>query len=273
MDRNSAAGVRIALLADIHGNCVALDAVLADIEQRGGVDAYWVLGDLMALGPQPEAVLERLKGLGSVVFVRGNADRYVTTADKPRPALSEVQADMGLLPVYAEITASFGWTRGAVAVSGWLPFLDALPLRHNCVLLDGTTVLAVHASPGTDDEPGIRLDLTPEGLGQLFEGCAAELVIVGHTHWPTDIYVGQIHVVNPGSVSNPVIPGLWASYAILETTSRSYQVQHYKVDYDRAAVIRLLQKVRHPAEAFISGFFQGKFIREEWGMPAVYARS
>lgn len=48
--------MRIALFSDIHGNTVALDAVLADIAQRGGADACWVLGDLVAL---PQAVFVR----------------------------------------------------------------------------------------------------------------------------------------------------------------------------------------------------------------------
>ena len=52
--------MRIALLADIHGNDVALQSVLADIERRGGADAYWVLGDLAAIGHAPIKTLERL---------------------------------------------------------------------------------------------------------------------------------------------------------------------------------------------------------------------
>ena len=55
--------MRIALLADIHGNELALNAVLRDIEARGGVNAYWILGDLVALGPQPVRVLETLSEL------------------------------------------------------------------------------------------------------------------------------------------------------------------------------------------------------------------
>ena len=118
MDGNSSAGLRIALLADIHGNRLALDAVLDDVERRGGADEYWVLGDLVALGPQPVEVLERLQELEKAVFVRGNTDRYVTTGERPGPTAKEVQADLALLPVYAEIAASFGWTQGAVAAGG-----------------------------------------------------------------------------------------------------------------------------------------------------------
>ena len=75
--------MRIALLSDIHGNSIALDAVLTDIEQRGGVDEHWVLGDIVALGPDPVGVLERLTVLPADVFVRGNTDRYVVTGERP----------------------------------------------------------------------------------------------------------------------------------------------------------------------------------------------
>lgn len=55
--------MRIALFSDIYGNAIALDAVLAAIARQGGVDEYWVLGDLVAVGPQPIQVLERLTAL------------------------------------------------------------------------------------------------------------------------------------------------------------------------------------------------------------------
>src|SRR5579885_939731 len=64
--------MRIALIADIHGNAVALDAALADIE-RTGADTIICLGDVAVLGPQPRAVLERLRALGCR-NVMGNGD-------------------------------------------------------------------------------------------------------------------------------------------------------------------------------------------------------
>jgi putative phosphoesterase len=271
MDKNSTARLRIALLADIHGNRIALDAVLADIEKRGGADAYWVVGDLVALGPQPVAVLERLQELEPLVVVRGNTDRYVTTDDRPGPFLSQVQADPTLLPTYAEVAATFAWTQGAVAVAGWRSFLDELPLEYECSLPDGTKVLVVHASPGADNEPSVSPDLPTEALRQLFKGCTADLVVVGHTHWPTDRRAGHIRVINPGSIGNPIVPDLRAGYALLEAAAGGYSVHYYRVAYDRDAVIRHLEEVRHPGRAYISRFLKGGFVREERGMPDVYA--
>jgi predicted phosphodiesterase len=76
--------MRIAILDDIHGNELALNAVLRDIEARGGVNAYWILGDLVALGPQPVRVLEILSGLPNTRFIRGNTDASCLATGNPR---------------------------------------------------------------------------------------------------------------------------------------------------------------------------------------------
>src|SRR5258708_31692588 len=76
--------MRVALISDIHGNCVALEAVLADIE-RAGVDQVVCLGDVAATGPQPHAVIERLRATGCPV-VMGNADVWLLN-----PQLSETE--------------------------------------------------------------------------------------------------------------------------------------------------------------------------------------
>ena len=83
--------MKIALRSDIHGNSVALDAVLADIQAAGGVDDYWILRDLVALGPDPVGVLERVRGLPQVCVTRGNPDRYVAFGDRPDPTIAEAK--------------------------------------------------------------------------------------------------------------------------------------------------------------------------------------
>src|SRR5262249_56276663 len=94
--------MRLAVLSDIHGSPIALDAVLADIAGQGGVDEYLVLGDLVALGYDPITVLQRLTSLPKVGFNRGNTDRYVVTGD--RPAITDQAAVI-------EMANSFSSTR------------------------------------------------------------------------------------------------------------------------------------------------------------------
>src|SRR2546429_2069559 len=108
------APMRIALLSDVHGNSIALDAVLADVDECGGVDEYWVLGDLVALGHDPVGVLERIASLPAVRVIRGNTDRYVVTGGRPPPAVHDAMTDPDLVPVVAEIAGSFAWTTGCM---------------------------------------------------------------------------------------------------------------------------------------------------------------
>ncbi len=119
--------MRIALLSDIHGNLIALEAVLVDIQAQGGADAFWVLGDLVAAGPQPVAVLGRISHLPTVRTVRGNTHRYTITLDRPRPTVEEVMATPNLLPIFAEVAHTFAWTQGCLAAAGWLDYLSDLP--------------------------------------------------------------------------------------------------------------------------------------------------
>jgi len=254
--------MRIALLSDIHGNPIALDAVLADVQAQSGVDAYWILGDLAAIGYDPVGALERLAALPNARFVCGNTDRYVVTGERPNPTFAAVESDLSLLPLLVDVAQSFAWTQGAITATGWLEWLAALPFEQRAVLPDGARLLGVHASPASD-ERGVHPGLSEAELRPLFAGCAAELVCVAHTHWPMDLRVGGVRVVNLGSVSNPLPPDLRASYVILEANDAGYRVQHRHVEYAHQAVIAAAQQVRHPVAGYIARYMVGQ-RRASW---------
>lgn len=146
--------VRMAMMSDLHGNLVACEAVVADAAQQG-VDRWWVLGDVVAIGPEPVATAELIGNLPDAQVTRGNTERYVLTGDGPPPHLEDVIADPELLSRYTEVQRSFAWTGGAMAAGGLLGWLGGLPIDVRTTLPDGTRVLGVHASPGRDDGPGI----------------------------------------------------------------------------------------------------------------------
>lgn len=101
--------MRIAVLSDIHSNLVALDAVLA---AAGAVDAVWHLGDVVGYGPEPDAVVARLRTAG-VTGVKGNHDAAAVGG-------SEIEW------FNPDARRAMEWTRTTVsrATSAWL---DALP--------------------------------------------------------------------------------------------------------------------------------------------------
>ena len=249
--------MRIALLSDIHGNSIALDAVLEDIQQQGGVDAYWILGDLVAIGHDPVGVLERLNQLPGARVIRGNTDRFLVTGGLP-VAMEECEANPALWPACVEIASSFAWTQGAVTASGWMEWLAELPLEFRTVLPDGTRVLCVHASPGRDDGLSMHPGTSQEELQSMAAESQADLLCVGHTHWPMDLTVDGVHLLNAGSVSNPFPPDLRASYVMLEANEAGYHVQHRRVPYDREAVVRELRRVNHPAAKYIIRHMRGE---------------
>lgn len=248
--------MRIVLLSDIHGNSIALDAVLADTAKLG-VDAYWVLGDLVALGHDPVGVLERLVRLPNVRFIRGNTDRYVVTGDRPPPYKDEVGSDIEALTIFEEVSGTFAWTQGAVTAAGWFNWLKDLPLELRIELPDGTQFLGVHASPGRDDGSGISPDLFDDDLRQILKGCSADLICVGHTHLALNRKIDAWHVVNLGSVSNPRHPDLRACYVILDCTSHGYSMEHHRVTYDLEHVIKIVDELQHPGAKFIIKHMRG----------------
>lgn len=242
--------MRIALLSDIHGNTIAFDAVLEDIQTQGDVDAYWILGDLVCLGPDPLGVLERISGLEHVVAVRGNTDHYLVANSTPTPQIA--------------------WTQHLVKEekAKWLSWVDALPIESRLVLPDGTRLLGVHASPGQYDGVGIHPKLTVQALARQVSGCDADLVCVGHTHWPMNCHIDGIHVINLGAVSNPLPPDLSACYAMLDADTTGYQIEHRRVEYDRESVIDMVRRVQYPdADRLIDGF-RG-LVGPRWQMPTL----
>jgi predicted phosphodiesterase len=251
--------MRLAILSDIHGNPLALDAVLTDIQRQGEVDGYWVLGDFAALGYDPVTPLEQVTALSHASFTRGNTDRYVVTGDLPVQPEKALE-DPALLPQVIEAVRSFSWTRGYLSAAGWLDWLANLPLEVRVTLPGGTRLLGIHASPGRDDGPGIQPRHSDDQLEQRLAGCEADLVIVGHTHVPLDRQVGRRRVINLGSVSNPVTPGLQATYVLLDADEQGYRIQLRRVDYYREAVIKAIEQSRHPTPSFLIGFMRGERV-------------
>ena len=255
--------MRIAFISDIHGNAIALDAVLADVVAQGGVDAYYFLGDFVSLGYDPVGVLQRVTQLPSTVFSRGNHDRYTVTGERPGPTIEEAQAKPVLMPLVLTMASNLAWTQGQIRASGWWDWLAALPLEVRLMLPDGTRILCVHSAPGTDDGPGIIPPMSDDELRTMLAPVEADVVIVGHTHVPLDRTVGAVRVFNLGSVSNPVMGRQAASYALLDADATHHSIQLRYVEYDRKAAIEEARRVKHPTADFLAMFLRGE-VRPPW---------
>jgi putative phosphoesterase len=248
--------VRLGFISDIHGNPIALDAVLTD-GRAIGVDEWWVLGDLVAVGPEPVTTLERLLALANARFVRGNTDRYTVTGERPYPHPKDVTRDPSLQQLFDAVESSFAWTHARITDAGLLDALAALPDQQLATLADGTRVLGVHASVKSDDGPGIRPDITDAELAPLVADADADIVLGGHTHRATDRRLAGVRAVNLGSVSNPMTADMRASYVVIDSDETGHDLAHRWVAYDHDAVVARCYASGHPQADYIAGFQRG----------------
>lgn len=178
----------VAVIADIHGNLFALDAVLSE-PRIANADSLVIVGD-HAAGPQPAEVLNRLRSLGEAVsLVRGNSDRELVELGRGR--------DMA---VPEEVTR---WAASQLSAAD-ISMLEALPHPLVMSVPGFGPVLICHGSPRRDDEV-VLVDSRLERWHEVFEGLDPEIrtVVCGHTHMPFMRLVNGRLVLNPGSVGMP----------------------------------------------------------------------
>jgi len=225
--------MKLAVLADVHGNGEALHAVLADVARRGGADHLLVLGDIALLGPDPGEVVELLLAWDAIA-VFGNADRFLLDTDwrTLEPEGEEERADRALCL----------WALGRLGqdAEGWL---RALPFERTLVLA-GQRILLVHGSPRSEREE-IRRDTPDDSVREMIAGVQADLVLYGHTHEPLDRVVEGVRLINPGAVGYPQGEEASARYLLL-TWDGEWQVEFCRVQYDVEATIARLMAAQRP---------------------------
>jgi putative phosphoesterase len=229
----------LAVLADIHGNSIALQAVFDDLDAQGGADHLIVLGDLAVFGPDPVGVLTLLRKRSSIFYVCGNTDRYLIERRYPTGS--------GKQSWEAQVLASFPWSADQLGQED-LQFLAFLPRRQLLRFSKEHLVMAVHGSPRSDEE-SIRPDTPDEELERMIvDSLSYNLLLCAHTHIPLHRVVAGCHVVNVGSVGLPFDGDPTASYALVHLQAEGdYHIEFRRMVYDVEAVVSQLVTVAHPA--------------------------
>jgi predicted phosphodiesterase len=230
--------MRFAAIADVHGNHLALEVVIADIRAQG-IDEIVNLGD-MASGPlDARRTVDALMALDAV-HVRGNHDRWLI--DRPVEKMGAWER-----PAYAQLD------------SGHLDWLRTVP----STLIFRDQVFLCHATPADDNVYWLET-VTPEGsvtmspldaIEKEAEGISQSLILCGHTHIARAVRLGDGRmVVNPGSVGGPgfsynvpfphrIEAGTPdARYAILELVAGSWRATFRHVPYDHEAMAALARR-------------------------------
>lgn len=220
--------MRLAVLADVHANLPALQAVLADA-QSCGVSGYLVAGDLFA-GPQPDECVRLLQSFGAQM-IRGNSDisQLRFAAGEAPPAWATARQWALVRWNHAHISAD---TRAAVA---------ALP-EQRVLAFDAThTIRMVHGSPRSPFE-GLDPDLEPQTLDLALAAVAEPVLVCGHTHIAWTVERDGRLALNPGAVCGPLNGDVRAQYALLEWAPACWHAELRAVPYDLAGIRRAFEE-------------------------------
>jgi predicted phosphodiesterase len=218
--------MRVAVLSDVHGNAVALEAVLDGL--RGERVDRIVFGGDLTWGPLPRETLALVRGLGPrALFVRGNADRELVEVNDLLAREADEADAAALLTVSSEhgrwLVAQHDPSDRAFVAS----FEERLSLE-----VDGLgPTLFCHGSPRSDEE--LVTDATPdERMAALLEGVEEHVLVTAHVHIQFDRVVRGVRSVNPGSVGMPYEGRPGAYWAIL---GPDVEMRRTEYDLDEAA--------------------------------------
>jgi diadenosine tetraphosphatase ApaH/serine/threonine PP2A family protein phosphatase len=228
--------MRYAILADIHSNLAAFEAVLSDADGRGGFDKIWCLGDVVGYGPDPNECIKRLRQFEHVC-VAGNHD-WAAIGKMDTAEFNPVAA------------VAAHWTAQQLTAEE-KDYLENLPLilREDCFTL-------AHGSPR---DPIWEYLLSTEAAQDNFTCFETPYCLVGHSHVPlifelvsnkavyrmfpegTNLKLGKKRIIiNPGGVGQPRDGDPRASYALYDTEART--IRHYRVEYNIPATQKKMEK-------------------------------
>jgi len=247
--------VRIAVIADVHGNLAALEAVLDDIAGQH-VERTIINGDLANRGPDTAAVYQRLEGeLGSATL--GNHDDLMLMWSGRRGPRKEPWFDD---PFWGTV----GWSASELERLGKLADIESLPMTVSVELPQAPKLLFSHGSPRHYRE-GYGTDLSPELISEITEAHPADVLVGSHTHRPYLTTWGRYTVMNTGAVGAPFNGDRRAQYLILELIDGVWQPEFRRVPYDVELTVARYEE----SGILAAGGLSASIFREE----LLYARS
>ncbi len=210
--------MQIGVLSDIHGNRIALEAVLSDMP---AVDRLVCAGDIVGYNPWHADCIEILRDR-SIRSVMGNHDRAVA---ENSPFAFNHQAAAAVEHAHDQLTSSqLEWVR---------------TLPDELSLFDGRLKL-VHGHPADPDRYTYPEEFSPQLLGD------ESVLVLGHTHVQHHEQFDEGVVMNPGSVGQPRDGDPRAAYAVLDLDART--VTEHRVSYDVESVVSAVRDTGLPEQ-------------------------
>jgi putative phosphoesterase len=238
--------MKIAIFSDIHGNCLALETVLADIKQMG-VDQLVCLGDVVQGGPQPTETLAIMRELVCPI-VMGNTDDWMLTGTTAE-AVTELQKEIR------------EWTVSQLSKTD-LAFMTQFSPTVEIELSENKKLLCFHGSPKSFDDHILPPMDDPELAELLGDDLSSRIYTGGHVHSQIVRRIGDTFYFRPGSVGRVYDRNRdgeefrldpRAEYALLTVTGDQLSLEFRQVPMNIEKLSRIWKATKRPdAEKEIS---------------------
>lgn len=202
--------MKIAIISDIHANIHGLKVVLSD---RTPVDKIICAGDITGFYPFVNEVIDELRKK-NVLSVKGNHDQYLIEGKAPEDKKVEIKKSVQKMK--------------KIISKENLTYIKSLPEMLK-ITIDQMKVLIAHGSPWDHFEERIYPDYP--NLDR-FLAINADVIILGHTHYPFVKRIGTKTIVNPGSCGQPRDYNL-LSYTLWNTRTNSFENRRLTWDIER----------------------------------------
>ena len=221
----------LAIIADVHANIHALEAVLADIAEQN-IDQVIINGDLVNRGPNNIAVLERVWDQGYAI-VLGNHD------DLMRKWVERAE-DLPIEWFDDPFWGATAWSAEQLNGAGWTESLATLPMTHRLEPPNAPSLLISHGSPRHYRE-GYGKRMPDETVSEILQMHPADVLVGSHTHQSMQRRWGQNWIYNTGAVGAPFNGDPRAQYLILNLKDGRWQPTFQKVPYDRTPALKAFE--------------------------------
>lgn len=251
---------RIAVLSDMHGNALALEAVRKALKKEKP-DVVLVAGDIVMNGPEPGATIDAIRDMereGAIV-VQGNTD--VAVADADYAAAFPWLLDGGIPD---SMRAAAEWAHDALE-DEHLAWLRRLPAERR-VRIGDDLILVTHASPGSQTQ-GLDQGLDPSTTTERMSRTDARVICCGHTHFPEVREFGWKVIVNGGSAGYVFDGDPTASWALVTIDGAgddgsAVTAEIRRTEYDNLAVSNALSARGLPGDVYRAATVRtGKLVR------------
>ena len=236
--------VKIAVMADIHANLNALEAVLQDAERRG-ITVFLNAGDIIGFGAFPNEVIQTLYSKNALSVI-GNFDLEVLDKNIRGKGPKKFALE------YARKTL----TKAYETYLRTLPSKLELEIAHKKLLM-------IHGTPDSVDEH-LYHDTPEERFQEVAKTAGADLIVFGHSHEQFTKKADGALFINPGSVGRPGDGNPQAAYAAI--TASPFSVELVRVSYDVEAAADALRRKGAPesyAQMLLRGLSLEDIIAED----------